>query len=79
MICCYDDESATNQILRTIRPISTYDTWKSLPIRVERIPNATVPIGTNLDLRQLCCEDGKENSETAVKILPFSVEKITHR
>jgi hypothetical protein len=52
------------KISRTIRPISTWDTWKSLPVRVERIADATVPIGTDLDLRQACCEDGKENSET---------------
>jgi hypothetical protein len=37
---------------RTIRPISTWDTWKSLPIQVEHIPDATVPIGADLDLRQ---------------------------
>jgi hypothetical protein len=65
MTCCHDDESTTNQILGTIRPISTWDTWKSLPIRVERSTDATVPIGTDLDLSQACCEDGKENSETA--------------
>jgi hypothetical protein len=61
--CCHDDESTTNQISRTIREISTWDTWKSLPIRVQRIPNATVPIGTDLDLCQACCDDGKGNSE----------------
>jgi hypothetical protein len=49
--CCHDDESTTNQISRNIRPISTWDTCKSLPIRVERITDATVPIGTDLDLR----------------------------
>jgi hypothetical protein len=65
MICCHDIESTTNQSSRAIRPISTWYTWKSLPIRLERIPDATVPIGTNLDLHQACCEDGKENSETA--------------
>jgi hypothetical protein len=65
MICCHDDESTTNQISRTIRPISTYDTWKSFPIRVERVTDATVPTGTDLDLRQACCEDGKEKSEAA--------------
>jgi hypothetical protein len=32
---------------------------------VKRIPDATVPIGTDLDLRQACCEDGNKNSETA--------------
>jgi hypothetical protein len=63
--CCHDDESTTNQISRTIRPISTWDAWKSLAIRVELITDAAVPIGTNLDLRQACCENGKENSETA--------------
>ena len=65
MSCCHDDESTTNQISRNTRPILTWDTWKSLPIRVECIPDATVPIGTHLDLRQACCKDGKENSETA--------------
>jgi hypothetical protein len=52
-------------ISRTSRQISTWDTWKSFPICLEYITNATVPIGTNLDLHQACCEDGKENSETA--------------
>jgi hypothetical protein len=64
MICCHDDESTTNWISRTIRPISTWDTWKSFSIRVELIPDATAPIGTDLDLCQAYCEDGKENSET---------------
>jgi hypothetical protein len=63
--CCQDDESTTNQNSRTIWPISTWDTWKSLSIGLERITEATLLIGTNLDLRQACCEDGKENSETA--------------
>jgi hypothetical protein len=54
LMCSHNDESTTNQIL-------TWDTWKSLPIRVERIPDATVPIGTDLDVRQACYEDGKEN------------------
>jgi hypothetical protein len=57
--------SKTNLISRTIRPVSTWHAWKSLPIHVERIPDATVPIGTNWDLRHACCKDGKENSETA--------------
>jgi hypothetical protein len=65
MSCCNDDESTTNQISRTIRPISAWDTWKSWPICVERITDATVPIGTDLVLRQACCEDGKKNFETA--------------
>jgi hypothetical protein len=64
-ICCHDDESTTNQISRSIRPISTCDTLKTFPMRLERITDATVPIGTNLDLCQACCEDGKGNSETA--------------
>jgi hypothetical protein len=64
VICCHDDESTTNQISRMIRPISTWDTWKKLPIRVELIPDATAPIGTDY-LLPACCEDGKENSETA--------------
>jgi hypothetical protein len=67
MICCHDDESTTTQISRNIRPISTWDTWKSFPRRVKRITDATVPIVTDLDLHQACCEDGKENSETAAR------------
>jgi hypothetical protein len=63
MICCHDDESTTNLSSGTIRPISTWDTWKLLPICFERIPGATVLIGTDFDLRQACCEDGKGNSE----------------
>jgi hypothetical protein len=37
------------------------DTWKSLTISLECITDATVPIGTVLDLRQASCEDGKGN------------------
>jgi hypothetical protein len=65
LTCCHDDESTTNQISRTVRPISSWDTWKSFAIRLERITDATVPIGTDLDLRQAFCEDEKENSESA--------------
>jgi hypothetical protein len=43
--------------------ILTWNTWKSLPLRMERIPDAIVPIGIDLDLRQAWCEYGKENFE----------------
>jgi hypothetical protein len=48
---CRDfDESTTNQISRIEGSILICDLQKSLPIRLERIPDATVPIGTNLFL-----------------------------
>jgi hypothetical protein len=53
--------TTTNQISGTIRPILRWDTWKSLPIHAKRISDATVPIGTDLDLHQACCVDEKEN------------------
>jgi hypothetical protein len=47
MICCHDDESTTNRISSTIGPMSTWDTWKSLPTHIGRILDAAVPIGTD--------------------------------
>jgi hypothetical protein len=61
LMCCDEDESTTNQISRTAGSILMCDTQKSLTIRLERIPDATVPIGTVLDLLQASCEDGKGN------------------
>jgi hypothetical protein len=52
-----EDESTTNRISRTDGSTMICFTRKSLPIRVERITDATVPIGTNLDLLQVSCED----------------------
>jgi hypothetical protein len=79
--CCHDDESTTNQISRTIRPISTWDTWKSFPIPVKRIPDATVPIGTDLDLRQACCDPTYHHEIVIIlvsHIIAVVVEIIQH-
>jgi hypothetical protein len=65
LMCCDEDKSTTNQISRMDASSFMCDTRKPLPIRLERIPDANVPIGTNLDLHQASFEDGKEIFETA--------------
>jgi hypothetical protein len=61
LMCCDEDESTTNQISRTDGSLLMCDTRKSLPIAntCGTITNATVLIGTILDLCQAICEDGK--------------------
>jgi hypothetical protein len=60
----------TNQISRTAASILMYDIWKSLPLRLEHITDATAPIGTVLDRRQASCEDGKGNFRNCSMMMP---------
>jgi hypothetical protein len=71
LMCCDEDESTTNHISRTDGSILMCDTRKSMPIRLERIPDATVPIGTDLYLRQASCENGKRNFRNNSMMMPY--------